>query len=187
MSSSWKLAFWMLMPGLVVVVLLPASGWAQAAEQAVAAADVGSLEDASQAFMTLQRRAMWTLGGWAVGNLAAGPALAAVTSGSARQFWVMSAGWNVVNLAIAGWALTAGRPDPAEWQTLMDVEQAQGAFRRLLWINAGLDVGYVATGAWLASRGARTGSDRQLGFGRAVMVQGVFLLVFDTTVALLAH
>jgi hypothetical protein len=145
------------------------------------------LAEASASFLGLQRGAMLTLGGWAVGNLVAGPVLAARTTGAAREFWIMNAGWNVVNLAIAGWALSAGRPDPEAWQSLADVELARGQFRRLLWINAGLDVGYVATGAWLARRGDRLGSDRQSGFGRAVVVQGLFLLVFDTTVALLAR
>jgi hypothetical protein len=48
--------------------------------------------------------------------------------------------------------------------------------RRLLWINAGLDVLYVVVGAGLVVFGSGPVVD---GHGVGVMVQGAFLLVFD--------
>ena len=56
---------------------------------------------------------------------------------------------------------------------------------KLLWINAGLDVLYIATGAHIAVRkprfGGRITADQALGHGTAVVVQGAALLVLDTT------
>ena len=46
--------------------------------------------------------------------------------------------------------------------------------------NAGLDDGWAAIGAWMAERGLRTEDPRFTGFGRSMMLQGGFLLVFDT-------
>mgnify|MGYP005836569745 FL=1 len=80
-----------------------------------------------------------------------------------RAFWLVSGIWCVVNSAIA----LAG---------LMGTPAALPALRRLLLINAGLDVAYVAVGAILASRP----SPRLRGSGLAVVVQGLFLLIFDT-------
>lgn len=49
--------------------------------------------------------------------------------------------------------------------------------RRVLLVNAGLDVGYLAAGGWLMRDG------RWRGDGAAVLVQGLFLLVLDGTAA----
>lgn len=49
--------------------------------------------------------------------------------------------------------------------------------RRVLVLNAGLDVGYLAAGGWLVRDG------RWRGDGAAVLVQGVFLLVLDSAAA----
>lgn len=80
-----------------------------------------------------------------------------------RAFWLVSGTWCVVNSTIALAGLM-GTPAPLP------------ALRRLLLINAGLDVAYVAVGAILLSRPM----PRLRGSGLAVVVQGLFLLVFDT-------
>ena len=70
--------------------------------------------------------------------------------------------WISVDLGIVVWAML----DP-----MIDTE----AFRRLLLINAGLDLLYIATGVVLSTR--RDNLAR--GFGPAIIIQGIFLLVFD--------
>jgi hypothetical protein len=49
-------------------------------------------------------------------------------------------------------------------------------------VNAGLDIGYLVVGMWLITRAARpqaTMPQRLLGYGRSILLQGGFLLVFD--------
>lgn len=79
-----------------------------------------------------------------------------------RPFWLMSGVWALVDAAIAmaGWLGAEPSPD---------------ALRRVLLINAGLDIVYVSAGAWLYTR--KTPQLR--GFGLAVLIQGFFLLAFD--------
>ncbi|MBZ0295239.1 MAG: hypothetical protein K8L99_21930 [Anaerolineae bacterium] len=50
--------------------------------------------------------------------------------------------------------------------------------RRILWLNAFLDVLYVTGGGWLARN---RGQDKLFwrGIGRGIMLQGVMLFVFD--------
>ncbi|MEM0984474.1 MAG: hypothetical protein AAGI17_11060 [Planctomycetota bacterium] len=77
-------------------------------------------------------------------------------------FWFMSGLWSCVNAAIVAWSMLAP-PESAE------------EFRRLLMINAGLDLGYLATGVVLITRKKPI----LKGFGAAILVQGSALLVFD--------
>jgi hypothetical protein len=54
-------------------------------------------------------------------------------------------------------------------------------FRTILLINAGLDVVYVI-GGWALLRRAR-GRDKRAGTGLGIVVQGLFLLVYDSVLA----
>jgi hypothetical protein len=94
-------------------------------------------------------------------------ALSLARGDSWRAFWPVSGTWCVVNSAIALAGLM-GTPAPLP------------ALRRLLLINAGLDVAYVAVGAVLMSRPMPA----LRGPGMAVVIQGLFLLAFDTAHAL---
>ncbi len=102
---------------------------------------------------------------WAVGSVVVGGALAA--SPRTRGFGRQTAAWGAVDGAIAlvgARRQAAGPTDPAR-------------LRRVLLVNAGLDVGYLAGGAWLVRR------TRWRGDGLAVLVQGAFLLWLDATSA----
>ncbi|MCS7058403.1 MAG: hypothetical protein NZ849_11170 [Meiothermus sp.] len=79
-----------------------------------------------------------------------------------RSFWLANALWTSVNSAVALVGLLSPEPSRAE-------------LRDILYLNAALDVLYIAGGLWLATR-----SDPRLqGAGWAVVLQGGFLLVFD--------
>ena len=101
----------------------------------------------------------WTIAG-SIGGLAS-------SDPWARNFWLTNSLWAGINSAIALFGLLGPEPNPADLKTV-------------LYINAGLDVLYVATGAVLASR-----SEPNLqGMGWAIVLQGGFLLVFDLLQAL---
>lgn len=120
--------------------------------------------------MIVEERLARVLGAWAAGSVAVGGVLALWpgTGRSTRQSGRQTALWGLVDgaVALAGTRSRArrGPTDP-------------GRLRRVLLVNAGLDVAYVGTGAWLASR------TRWRGDGAAVVVQGVFLLVLDSAAA----
>jgi hypothetical protein len=65
--------------------------------------------------------------------------------------------------------------------------EARRALSRVLWINTGLDVGYVAGGVALATTKGRRGANRHFwqGTGWGIVLQGGFLLLFDLIHALL--
>lgn len=80
-----------------------------------------------------------------------------------RTFWLVSGVWCTVNSSLA----LAGLVGP-----LSSTE----ALRGVLLINAGLDLLYIAAGIFLLSRPGATAR----GAGLAVVIQGAFLLLFDT-------
>ena len=128
-----------------------------------------------------QRTALLILGGWAVGNIASGAYFSTQTTGDTRYFHRMNAYWNTINLGIAAFALyTLRGTDPAAADLYSSID-AHYQFQKILLLNAGLDVGYVLGGVYLLERSKNTTNkpERMRGYGRAVMVQGGFLLAFD--------
>ena len=132
---------------------------------------------------SINKSGMYLLGGWAIANLTLGTYGWINEKGSKMYFHQMNTAWNVVNLAIAGYAMwemtginvTGMSPDEMMKQHMRS--------ENLYLINAGLDILYVAGGAWMlhASKSNEKRHDLLKGYGRSVMLQGAFLFAFDLT------
>lgn len=89
-----------------------------------------------------------------------------------RAFGCQTAAWGVVDLVIAGVGAARSATPPTAQR-----------LRKVLLVNAALDVGYVAAGAHVAVRrpgfGGRVAPAAARGHGWAVVVQGLALLVLD--------
>ena len=127
-----------------------------------------------------QRTAMLVLGGWAVGNIGLGLALRANSSGQRRRLHEMNALWNTVNLGIAAFGYYSALREPTGLDAITSWQKHVG-FQNILLFNAGLDVGYLMGGLYLTERARRSGvdSDQLRGYGKSIMLQGGFLLLFD--------
>ena len=115
--------------------------------------------------MSVEQDVVRVLGRWAAGSVAVGSLLTA--DPRTRGFGRQTAAWGAVDGIIA---LVGARRQAAGRTT------GAARLRRVLLVNAGLDVGYVAAGAVLL----RT---RWRGDGLAVVVQGAFLLWLDAASA----
>jgi hypothetical protein len=129
----------------------------------------------------LERAHLLRLLVWGAASVLAGTALLAWLRVGSRQsallkhFAIMSAAWGALVLA-TGLVL---------WSQL-SVRDVAGATRldRLLWLNIGLDAGYVLVGVTLVMMGWNVG--RRLGLvgaGIAVVVQGFALALLDLVLA----
>ena len=118
-----------------------------------------------------------------LGELAIGATVSAVT-GAALWLWgrrtgrdaVASFGRQTVGWAAADAAIAAAGRQMAARKPALDVDKATRKARRLrtaTGVNAGLDLGYLVTGARLARNPQRRGD------GLAVLLQGAFLLWLD--------
>lgn len=134
--------------------------------------------------LELERKSMLVLGTWAIGNIAVGSILASQKEGAEQQFHLMNAGWNIINLGLAGLGYySALKTDPNSLDLFESIKAQQG-IQKILLFNAGLDVGYMAGGLYLMERSKNTekNQDRLKGFGRSILLQGAFLFVFDLSV-----
>ncbi len=87
------------------------------------------------------------------------------------HFALQTAAWGGVDLVLVG----------IGWQGLAPKDLAGfTALDRFLWLNVGLDVGYIAVGTTLMACGWALGRRRApIGAGLGVIVQGAALLVLD--------
>lgn len=134
-------------------------------------------EDLFARHVTVTRTGMTILGTWAVLNLAGGIAGRNRTQGDTRYFHEMNAAWNVVNLAIAGFSYFGLQG--VEFLSVQESLTEAQKLDKLLLLNTGLDVAYIATGGLLIERGRRLDNPRLKGYGKSLILQGGFLFLFD--------
>jgi len=143
----------------------------------VAAQGLADLEVINQTRLDYNQQGMLILGTWAVVNLILGAVASFRTSGQTQAFHQMNAYWNVVNLGIAAYGFWQASQVAVLnfWEVLL----AQQQIEKILLANAALDFGYIALGLYLIERGRRLEKDKWLGFGKSIILQGAFLLLFD--------
>ncbi|NVJ87315.1 MAG: hypothetical protein HWE15_13475 [Algoriphagus sp.] len=124
------------------------------------------------------RKGMLILGTWAIGNMIWGGIAAGQTTGEVKAFHQMNLYWNSVNLLIAGFGYWQATQNPDNLG-LLETINAQNSIEKILLFNAALDVAYVSSGFYLKERGLRKSNLKLQGFGKALMLQGAFLFVFD--------
>ncbi|MEM8890146.1 MAG: hypothetical protein AAGD28_19385 [Bacteroidota bacterium] len=126
-------------------------------------------------------RAMYVLGGWAVGNIALGGIQRSRLSGEQKYFHEMNLFWNLVNLGIAGAALYGNSQVDPGALSLFESLKEQDKLEKILWFNVALNGSYILGGAWLKERAksATNRPERLKGYGNSLMLQGGFLLVYD--------
>ncbi|MBC8170802.1 MAG: hypothetical protein H7X77_04000 [Anaerolineae bacterium] len=121
---------------------------------------------------------------WNLLNILSGLWLAS-RGGFWRGFGSQNIGWGIINIAIAAVGSIMMRrryktlPDP---NTPTIQRQESRSLKRLLLLNAGLDIFYML-GGWRFAR-SRTWNDYQAqGIGYGIIIQGLLLFIFDLTQA----
>lgn len=144
-----------------------------------------SLTSYNQQRIDLNIKGMYTLSGWAISNIAISSVGYFKSNRSTKYLHQMNVGWNLINLAIAGGALYQySQADPASFSLAKSLTESQ-SIERILLLNIGLNVGYITSGGLLWERGLRKSNDRFVGYGQSLIIQGGFLLLFDSALYLL--
>lgn len=137
------------------------------------------LAEFNQDRLSLNRQGMLVLGSWSIVNMTWSAFNLKHPNGLNQAYHQMNLGWNAVNLIIAGFGYYQSQS--IESLSLLDSWQEQESIKRILAVNAALDIAYMAGGFYLRER-AKNEADkynRWEGFGRAIIVNGAFLLSFD--------
>ena len=132
---------------------------------------------------------MYVLGGWALGNLAVSGAMRGRTEGNTRYFHEMNIFWNVVNLGLAAGGIYGSyTADPGSFG-LWETYHEQQKLEKILLFNLALNFTYMTAGGYLMERSktAINRPERLKGYGQSLLLQGGFLLVFDTVQYLVHH
>ncbi|MBC7935961.1 MAG: hypothetical protein H7Y86_11480 [Rhizobacter sp.] len=125
------------------------------------------------------------LAGYSAANIIYGSIAASQTSGSNKYFHQMNMIWNGVTLSILSVGyLTSGKEGTL---SLAETIKKQHGVEKLFLFNTGLDLAYVAGGAYLyeKSKTSNKNPERLKGYGQSVMLQGSVLLVFDAVMFIL--
>ncbi|MEJ8757788.1 hypothetical protein WG947_12310 [Pontibacter sp. H259] len=127
---------------------------------------------------------MFVLGGWALLNIVIGSFRMMKATRNKRFFFQMNIYWNIVNLVIASVALYALLTTDAAALNLSQSIVQHGWYKKVLYLNIGLDVAYILLGMWLQERARYSPKTEQLkGWGQAIVLQGFFLLILDIVLA----
>ena len=136
-------------------------------------------------FFSYQQRRIWILLVWGLASILSGLTLRRSRSPFWKQFGLQAATWGAIDAALAVFGLyTANKKEEqfalGELSNEDARKEVQGFFR-ILFINTFLDIGYVASGIWMMRR-FKDRADRR-GVGTGILVQGVWLFLFDGLVS----
>lgn len=136
----------------------------------------------SQSSNKITQNGMYILGGWAVGNLIYSGLSVGNATGETKAFHQMNLGWGAINATLAGLGvLNARKKDYPKSQ--LETLEMQHSVEKTFLVNTALDVAYVAGGYAMTQYGENQNDlekrDRNIGFGKSVMLQGGFLFLFD--------
>ena len=165
------------------ILLLLTSLAATAGAQSSAAQSVGDPQITLDAFNARRQRAqrigMIALASWAGLNIAGGSALYFFDEAN-QSFHQMNAMWNVVNAGLATGGLIGASRELTGWDLTRSIE-AQHNLEKVYLVNAGLDLGYIMGGLFLAQLGDEypARADQFEGWGYSIALQGGFLMLFD--------
>lgn len=132
-----------------------------------------------------QLAGMGVLGGWALVNIAGGVA-GSFTDRERKYFHQGNAIWNSVNLAIAIAGIAGNARRKAPPKSYAAAKRVQQRTRRTYFVNALVDLLYIAAGTATIAIGQHYRQRRVYGYGQAVAFQGAFLFAFDVGM-LIAH
>lgn len=128
-----------------------------------------------------QERVSTLLFNWNAANIAVG-LIGWTRGGFWRGVGSQAVGWGLINWTIAATGSHFGRkrrealPDPDSPEVF---KQEQTNLRNILWVNWGLDLLYI-WGGWRFLRGAKPSESVRAGTGAGIMLQGLFLFIFDS-------
>jgi hypothetical protein len=134
----------------------------------------------------INKKGMTVLGSWAVGNIVLNSSLLIAGTNDKRTeaFYQMNIGWNAVNLALAIPGFINARKklqDSNKPDNAADIMEEAHNIEKILLLNTGLDVAYMAAGGCLMNI-QTSDIDRKMqfeGFGAGLILQGGFLFAFD--------
>lgn len=130
---------------------------------------------------TFQRRTLPVLLGWAAVSMVAGSFWWRSSRHWLRGLGSQFLGWGLINGLIALFGLRSARANAAKYEqdriSKSEMKMQSQRFENILWVNTGLDIGYLLSGTWIINRAGD--NDHRKGIGWGIIFQGGFLFIWD--------
>lgn len=138
-----------------------------------------NLADFNREKAGINRSGFLVLGSWSAANVISGAIGQSAATGEAKYFHRMNLIWGSVNLLIALPGYLGAKRYPSD-ASLGESIREQYKQEKIFAFNAGLDLAYIAAGAWWLQKANSSGNmNRDRGYGKSVIMQGGALLLFD--------
>ena len=140
------------------------------------------LSDFDNHFRILLRKHLTMFVLWSILNCVGGLIGVLILRGSTYYFWMMSGVWGIINFAFAiafFYHTLYRKPRKGSYHERLVVQRH---VERMMFLNSGIDVVYVFIGYWLREHSFISDvsyPNLWLGFGWAIVMQGLFLWVQD--------
>jgi hypothetical protein len=127
----------------------------------------------------INKNGLKILSAYSAANVVYGSIASSNSTGSNKYFHKMNALWNGVTLGIVGISTIFSKKEK-ELSYAASLKK-QSEIQKLFLFNAGLDLAYIAGGAYLKERSKTSANNpsRLKGYGQSVIFQGIVLLLFD--------
>lgn len=130
--------------------------------------------------INITKKGMLVLGSWSAANIIVGAIGSNTSNREVHYFHQMNMIWSGANLLLAGLGYWGATKENTNDLSLSKVLLHQNKVEKTFLFNAGLDAAYITAGLYLTERSKRNADPSKLkGYGNSVMLQGVFLLLFD--------
>jgi len=131
--------------------------------------------------MNTTANGMEILGAWGLVNTG-GSALGWANSATpqARYFYQMNTIWGSVDFLTALLGYTGTKNMSNKNLSAAEILKQQERIEKIFKINSYFDIAYLGAGAYLTIAGNSRNSDQMKGYGESVILQGGFLLIFDS-------
>lgn len=138
------------------------------------------MAEEKQGFFVWQHGALGWLLAWGAGSVVAGAGLATSRRADLRQIGLQAIVWGAIDAALALSGRHGARANQrhAPLSAPRSAREEAARFQRIVAINAGLDLLYIAGGLRLAQTAQRSSS--RYGTGLGIAIQGLFLLLYDS-------
>lgn len=127
-------------------------------------------------FFRWQERVLGVLMGWGAANVVIGAGTRRARGDAVRHIAWQAITWGAIDLVLAVMGRRGARKK-SRGATPESTQQALAGFRRVLAVNAVLDIGYILGGSFLAATAHL--DRRRFGAGIGILVQGIFLAAYD--------
>lgn len=129
----------------------------------------------------IQKHGMTILTSWAGVNISLGTIGSITHTGESKYFHQMNIGWNLVNLGLGiSGLIQANKENVNDLDLHHSLKQYRKTANAFLF-NSALNLSYISVGGILLERSKNNPENyhRLQGFGKSLITQGGFLLIFD--------